>query len=498
MGGLPERLAGLSAAKLELLTRRLRERAEAAPTAPPIRRRDPSDVRPPLSFAQQRLWFVEQLEPGNVAYNIPLGVRLTGLLDVALLEKCLSEIQRRHEVMRTSFADDGGQPAQVISPPRAVSLPVVELDAVTEAERAREVERHSRREAETCFDLSQAPLWRAKLLRLGAEEHVALFTLHHAISDGWSTGVLVRELAALYEAYAEGRPSPLQELPVQYADYAVWQREWLRGEALESQLSYWRAQLEGAPTVLELPTDRPRGRERTTEGGAHPFFVPRDVSDRLIELARAERATTFMVLLAAFAALLSRYSGQEDVLVGTVVAGRQRAELEGLIGFFVNTLVLRTDLSGRPSFRELLGRVRETTLGAYAHQDVPFEKLVEELQPERSLAHAPLFQAALVLQNVPRGELRLGGLRLEGVGSEAGAAKFDLTLVADETPEGIAATFVYSTDLFDAMTVAAMAERFQRLLRDAADEPHGEVAALAAMPEDESRQLIGAFNSELE
>ncbi|HEX8148206.1 MAG TPA: condensation domain-containing protein, partial [Pyrinomonadaceae bacterium] len=483
----------------EPLTRRPKQKAEDATSyAPPIRRRDASDARPPLSFAQQRLWFVEQLEPCNVAYNIPLGLRLSGRLNLALLERCLSEIQRRHEILRTTFADVHGQPVQVIAPPRDVSLPVIDLSGLDEAGQAAEVARHRRREAETCFDLAAGPLWRAKLLRLGAEAHVALFTMHHAISDGWSMGVLVREMATLYEAFSHGLPSPLAELQVQYADYAVWQRAWLQGEVLAEQLAYWRRQLSGVPELLELPADRPRTHERTTEGAMHAFLVPREVCAKLNELARGAGATLFMVLLAAFAALLSRYSGQKDVPVGTVVAGRQRVELEPLIGFFVNTLVLRTDLGGRPSFRELLRRVRETTLGAYAHQDVPFEKLVEELHPERGLSHTPLFQAALVFQNVPRRALDLEGLRLEGLDAEAGATKFDLTLVAGESAESVAATFVYSTDIFEAKTVESMAERLLNLLRGAADEPDAEVGALARTPKDESRRLVCAFNTELE
>jgi Condensation domain len=496
MGLLSERLAGLSAAKLELLSRRLRQRGAASLVAPPIRRRDASKGRPPLSFAQQRLWFLEQLEPGNVAYNIPLGVRLSGRLDVGLLEKCLGEVERRHETLRTNFADEGGRPVQLVSPPRGVKLTPSDLRGSSFVER--EVERHRRGEEQTAFDLTDGPLWRVKLLRLGEEEHVLLLTMHHIISDGWSTGVLAREVAALYGAFSRGLPSPLPELPVQYADYAEWQREWLQGDALEAQLSYWRERLAGAPASLELPTDRPHAGRRTNEGATHSFVVPRRVTSKLAELARAEGATPFMVLLAAFAALLSRYTGQEDVVVGTVVAGRQRAELEGLIGFFVNTLVLRADLSGGPTFRELLERAREVTLGAYAHQDVPFERLVEELRPERDPRHTPFFQAALVFQNVPRIVLDLEGLRLEGMAPAAAAAKFDLTLVAGESGGETAATFAYSADLFDASTIEAMAGRLQQILREAADAPDAEAGSLGTAAVAEAGELIGAFNAELE
>nr|QEO74662.1 condensation domain-containing protein [uncultured bacterium] len=470
---------------------------EAASYAPPIERRDPTAARPPLSFAQQRLWFVEQLTPGNTAYNIPMAVRMSGRVCVATLERCLEEVTRRHEVMRTTFEGGGSQPVQVIAPRAEVSLPLIDLNNLEEAEQQREVARQRRVEAETAFDLSRGPLWRAKLLRLGAEEHVALFTMHHIISDGWSMSVLVQEVGALYEAFSRGAESPLGELAVQYADYAVWQRGWLEGATLERQLDYWRGALAGAPARLELPTDRPHAPNRPNDCAVYTFAVPSEVTERLRETGRREEATLFMVVLAAYAALLGRYAGQEDVLVGTVIAGRQREELEPLIGFFVNTLVLRTDLSGDPTFVELLGRVREATLGAYAHQDVPFERLVEELHPERSLSHTSLFQTTLVWQNTPRVKLRLEGLGLEEMGTEPGAAKFDLTLNAAESPEGLTAMFLYSTALFDAATVARMAERLQGLLRDVARAPEERVGDLCASS-DVGRQLLNAFNAGLE
>jgi hypothetical protein len=498
MSTVAARIPKLSAAKLELLTRRLRQKGEPAVYAAPIRRRDPSITRPPLSFAQQRLWFVQQLEPNNVAYNIPLSVRLSGPLNVAVLERSLSEVVRRHEVLRTAFENNNGQPVQIISPPTDVKLPVIDLSNLSDAARVTEVARQRRHEALTRFDLSTVPLWRAKLLRLGADEHVVLLTLHHAISDAWSMSVLTHEIGELYRAFAAGQPSPLEELPVQYADYAIWQREWLRGEVLDTQLDYWRRQLSAAPTHLELPSDGTHAQNGASEGATHSFTVPPEVSAKLKELGRREDATLFMLLLAAFAVLLSRYSGQQDILIGTPIAGRQRVELERLIGFFVNTLVLRADLSGNPSFREFLRRVRQTTLSAYAHQDVPFEKLVDDLQPDRSVTHTRLFQVLLVMQNTPRSDLDLEGLRFEELTIEVGAAKHDLTLVVQESERGLLGTFVYDSNRLSASTIAQMTERLQELLRDAADEPNTPIGALARTSSEQQHELLSSFNAVLE
>ncbi len=456
--------------------------------APPISRRDAGITRPPLSFAQQSLWFVQQLEPKNAAYNIPLTVRMSGPLNVATLERALNEVVRRHEILRTAFIDVDGQPAQVISSPQHVSLTVVDLRERSEQDQAEELVQHRRCEAETHFDLAAGPLWRAKLLRLGNEEHIALFTMHHVITDGWSMGLLINELGNLYEAFSAGRPSPLEELPVQYADYTVWQREWLRGEVLQSQLDYWRRQLADAPAHLELPTARPQTGNRTTAGAIHNFTVPRDIFVRLHEIMRSEQATLSMLMLAAFASLLSRYSGQEDILIGMANTGRQRLELERLIGFFLNMLVMRIDLSGNPDFRALLRRVRQTTLAAYAHQDLPFEMLVSELQPGRSLSHNPLFQTSLVIQNAPRPDSSLKDLRIEELEPDKVAAKFDLTLVVAEFDGGLAGTFVYSTDLFDDATIAGMVESLQQILR----------AATGTTPAEQQGESLSAFNAELD
>ncbi|HEV2765033.1 MAG TPA: condensation domain-containing protein, partial [Pyrinomonadaceae bacterium] len=383
----------------------------------------------PLSFAQQRLWFLDQLEPESAFYNVPTAVQLSGRLDVGVLERTLGEIVARHESLRTVFASVEGRPVQVIQPPRPVRIPLEDLRDRLPSEREAEVARFTYEVAREPFDLSRGPLMRVRLLRLAEDEHVVLLTMHHIVSDGWSMGVMVREISALYRAFAEGRPSPLPPLVIQYADFAVWQREWLRGETLERELDYWRTQLGGELPASELPTDRPRPPVQSYRGAYHSFQFRKETAQALHRLSREEGCTLFMTLLAGFAALLQRYTGQDDIVVGTDIANRNRAEIEPLIGFFINQLVLRTDLSGEPTFVELMRRARDVSLGAYAHQDVPFEKLVEELQPERALGRSPLFQVKLVLQNTPtETALDLPGLRLRRLGGESGASKFDLTV----------------------------------------------------------------------
>ncbi|REG14198.1 phosphopantetheine binding protein, partial [Archangium gephyra] len=378
---------------VEALARRVESESggEAGAQAPPLKR-VPRDGALPLSFAQQRLWFLDQLEPGSAFYNVPAVVKLKGELDVGALERSFEELVRRHEALRTTFRVENGEPVQVISEEPRLAFPVEELSGLPEAEREAEAKRRVEEEALRPFDLARGPLLRTKLLKLGEREHVLVLVMHHIVSDGWSMGLLVRELGGLYEAFSRGKPSPLAELPVQYADYAAWQRQWLSGEVLEEQLGYWRKQLEGAPPALELPTDKPRPAVQSFRGGYRGFQWPRELQDAVKALAKKEGATPFMVLLAAFQTVLARYAGQQDVSVGSPIANRTRAETEGLIGFFVNTLVLRSKLDGDTTFRELLGQVREVTLGAYAHQEVPFEKLVEELRPERDLSRGPLFQ----------------------------------------------------------------------------------------------------------
>ncbi len=417
----------------------------------------------PLSFSQQRLWFLHQLDPDSTAYNGSDLVRLQGKLDVAALEESINEIVKRHEVLRTCFAVVEGRPIQKIISKLRIPLPIVDLQDLPVIEKEQEVQRLEAENAQQPFNLTQAPLLRLVLLRLTQEEHILLVTMHHIISDAWSAGVLMREISVFYEAFSTGKPS-LLSLPIQYADYAVWQQQWLQGERLDTQLIYWKQQLENAKTILELPTDKPRTQLQTSLGKKHSFTLPSTLSNNLKSLSQQEGVTLFMTLLAAFKTLLYHYTKQEDILVGSPIANRNRSELEGLIGFFVNTLVLRTNLSYNPSFKELLQRVRETALGAYAHQDLPFEKLVAELQPERTLNHSPLFQVWFVLQNAPKSNLELAGLNLSILESESGTVRHDLKLQLTETPEGLQGFFEYKTDLFHATTIARMAVVLETLL----------------------------------
>jgi amino acid adenylation domain-containing protein len=468
----------------------------------------------PLSFAQQRLWFLDQLEGPSATYNIPGALRLTGPLDGRALEQAFNEIVRRHETLRTTFATMDGKPIQVIAPTLTILLPVVDLQHLSEDEQAAAVKHLTIEQAQRPFDLATGPLIRATLLkianrkpqtpasRFGASasnpEHILLFTMHHIVSDGWSFGVLTRELTALYAAFSADQPSPLPELAIQYADFAVWQREWLNGRILEDQLGYWKQQLTGAPTLLELPTDRPRPPVQTFRGSALHFEIDQDLTERLEALSLQAGASLFMTLYAAFAVLLSRYSGQEDIVIGSPIANRNRRELEPLIGFFVNTLALRADLSGNPTFRELLDRVRQVTLNAYAHQDLPFERLVDKLQPERNLSHSPLFQVTFVLQNAPLSPLELPGLSIAPVDLERATAKFDLNLSLRETAQGLAGTAEYNTDLFDRDTIARTVKHFQTLLVGIAatqESPDQKISNLPLLDEAEQRQLLVEWNN---
>ncbi|HKV36204.1 MAG TPA: condensation domain-containing protein, partial [Pyrinomonadaceae bacterium] len=386
----------------------------------------------PASFAQQRLWFLDQLEPGDHTYNIPVAVRLRGALDVFALSASFNEVVRRHESLRTTFTAPEGEPVQVVSESLSLELPVLDLRDRPEADREVELQVATAIEAERSFDLAHGPLLRATVVQMDADDHVLLLTMHHIISDGWSISVLVSEVAALYTSFVTGRATTLPELPIQYADYAVWQRESLQGEVLETQLSYWRRKLTGAPATIELPADRPRPPVRTFRSATQSLLLNESLSEQLRVVSRRYRVTLFMTLLAVFKVLLSRYTGQADVVVGSPIAGRDRAETKGVIGFFLGTLVLRTDLSGDPTFAELLERVRETTVDAYTHQDVPFEKLLEELKPERDLSRTPLFQVFFNMLNLPSEDLQLPGLSVEFLSPPDVGAKFDLTLYVRE------------------------------------------------------------------
>lgn len=461
----------------------------AAPARHPSPRE--RDVGPlPLSYAQQRLWFLQQLAPDSNAYNIPMAIRVTGQLDLNALNATLSEIIRRHEVLRTTFAFDDGQPQQLVHPPARLELPVTDLTQIEAAIRIDHAQRIAEDEARLPFDLEDAPPLRARLLRLDTQEHVLLVTKHHIASDGWSLDVLIKEVGALYPSFSRGEASPLPELPIQYADYALWERERLQSEELDQHLAYWREQLAGAPPVLELPADRPRPPAQSFRGAQHAFVLSPDLTGRLKQLSRREGVTLFMTLLATFKVLLRRYTRREDIVVGSPFAGRGAAETDGLIGFFVNTVVLRTSLAGDPTFRELLARVRWVALGAYAHQDLPFEKLVGETQPERHTTHSPLYQVMFEMQNAAVPKLELPGLSMEPLKLDLAAAKFDLTLSMDELDDGIAAVLNYSTDIFEAETIHRMADHLLTLLEDIAEHADKRVSELELLSTVERQELV--------
>jgi amino acid adenylation domain-containing protein/non-ribosomal peptide synthase protein (TIGR01720 family) len=476
---------------IEGLAQRIRRtrRARQRPPIEPVAR----DRNLPLSFAQQRLWFLDQLVPGNPFYTEPAAVRLTGALDARALFRTLNEVVARHEVLRTAFTAVDGHPVQIIADELRLRIGTVDLRGLKPEQRESQILRQAAEEAERPFDLTRGPLLRASLLRVRENENVFLLTLHHIVSDGWSLGVLVKEIALLYEAFTRGLPSPLPPLPIQYADFAYWQRHWFRGEVLEEQLSYWREQLRDLPN-LQLVADRPRPPEQTFRGATLGFLFPERLLSTLQSLSGAKSVTLFMTTLAAFKALLSRYTGQHDIVVGSAIAGRNQPEIEGLIGFFVNMLTLRTDLTGDPSFDQLLDRVRENCLRAYAHQDLPFEKLVEELQPTRDLSHEPLFQVVFVLQNLPVPTLRLpSDLTLSPVETGRKIAKFDFTLHLREAGERLGGVIEYNTTLFDRETMERLVVHFRTLLEGAAADPDRRLSSLPLLTEEERRAVLEEF-----
>jgi len=494
MSKLSDRIAQLSPQKREILRQKLQLNQEK-PIIPTIQSQSRDTNTFPLSFAQERLWFLNQLEPDNSFYNQPTALSLTGELNLEVLKQALREIIRRHENLRTNFVITDGKPAQVIKQTVNFEIPILGLTGILLSDRDQEIRKLAEQEAEKPFNLEKDSLLRVTLLKLSTLEHIVLFTTHHIISDGWSTGILVQELATLYQAFLAGEPSPLPELPIQYADFAVWQREWLQGDTLNNQLNYWKQQLGGNPPILDLPTDYRRPNKLTYQGATESFVLSESLTNALKTLSQTEGVTLFMTLLAAFKVLLHRYSHQDDIVVGTPIANRNRAEIEGLIGFFVNTLVLRTNLEDNPSFKELLQRVKQVTLGAYSNQDLPFEQLVEELKPERHLNRNPLFDVMFTLQNAPKSELTLPELTLSSIKEESPTAIFDLSLDMFESAFRLEGVLEYSTDLFEPTTMKRFAGHFQALLEAIVAQPETVLSELSLLTAKEKNQLLVEWNN---
>ena len=488
-----ESLSKLNTEQLALLTfklkkKKLSSRKPQTPPLVPVSR----DGHLPLSFAQQRLWFLDRLAPNNPFYNIPGTVRLGQNLNLEALGRAINEIVRRHEVLRTRFEVKEGAPIQVIENWSPMRLEVISLASLTQAEREEEARRIAREEAGTGFDLSRGPALRVKVLELEKDDHMVLFTMHHIVSDGWSMDILIREVVALYQAYLAGESSPLAELPIQYADYAVWQRNWLQGEVLEQQLSYWRERLAGIED-LELPLDHPRPAVRSYQGARQPFVIENELMEKLRALGQREESTLFMIMLGGFDLLMSRYTRQNDVTLGTDIANRNRTEIEGLIGFFVNQLVLRVEVRERECFSELLKRVRGVCLGAYAHQDVPFEKLVEELQPERDLGRSPFFQAKLIWQNAPGRGVEQGDMKLSSGDGEV-RARVDLTLSVADTGSNLVGAVTYSRDLFEEQTIERLMSHYLNVLRGIVESEGRPVSELDFLSDQEREQILVEWN----
>ncbi|HEY7124282.1 MAG TPA: amino acid adenylation domain-containing protein [Ktedonobacterales bacterium] len=476
--------------------RQQEQKASASPSVLSITRQSRESRVFPLSFAQQRLWFLDQFEPDTSLYNIPEALHIKGQLQQEALQQTLEALVARHETLRTTFVARDGEPVQVIAEQQAVHLPCIDLRDLPEQEREAEALRLVREEAGRPFNLAKGPLLRTAMLRLAEEEFMLLLSMHHIISDGWSKGVLMRELLTLYQTllyHPEQAASCLPEQPIQYADFAVWQRQWLQGKALEEQLAYWKGQLADLPP-LQMPTDHPHPTARTIEGAATARMLAAGLAEQLIALSRQEKCSLFMVLLAALNVLLSRYTGQEDIAVGTAIANRNRAEIEGLIGFFVNTLVLRTSLVGKPTFRELLGRVREVCLGAYAHQDLPFERLVEELQPSRDLSGTPLVQVMLTLQNAPKSASKVSGLSISPLQAEVRTSKFDLTLFVAGDERGLLLDAEYKKELFEESTISRMLTHLEMIVAAVVANPDQSIADILLLTPAERNQLLVEWN----
>ncbi|WP_194270035.1 non-ribosomal peptide synthetase [Candidatus Methylospira mobilis] len=483
-----EQKAKLSAAKRALLEKQLRGRLTAAAGSETITKRPVADPAL-LSFPQQRLWFLSRMDSANVAYNIPTALHLSGQLNIPLLTLTVNEIVRRHEILRTKFDLAGDQAIQIIRPELPIEIEVQDLSALPPQEQEPEVLRRAREDGAYRFDLQNGPLLRVNLLDLGKQEYVLLFTLHHIVFDGWSAAVLFEEFATLYLSFAENRLPALPPVPIQYADYAYWQRQQLQGERLEKLVAYWRRQLADVPALLELPTDRPRPPIQSGAGAVYSFRVDRLLAERLREISRKQGATLFVTLVSVFSVLLHRYSGQQDFCIGASVANRSRPEFEALIGLFANMLVLRAELAENPRFTDFLRRMRTVSLEAQEYQDLPFEKLVEELNPMRDRSYSPYFQVIFVMHNMPSGKWEVPGLQVRYLPIDFGSAKSDLTFHITEDNDGFDAAFEYSTDLFEKNTIERMATHFGTLLKTIAAQPETRVGDLPLLTEKEYRQL---------
>lgn len=480
---------GLSPAKRELLARLLKQKGIGAGQADVIPRRPRAEEPCVLSFAQERVWFFEQFEPGTAVYNVPAAVRLTGQLDVPALEQSLNEIIRRHESLRTIFLDVEGTPMQAVSPALPLTITTIDLRHVESDERDARARQLFADEARKPFDLTSGRLLRVSLVRIDEDEHVALLIMHHITSDGWSINLLITELSKLYAAYSTGQSSPLNELPIQYADFAVWQRSWLKDEVLEEQLSYWKRQLTGL-TTLQVRTDRPRPAVHSFRGEREVIYLSEVLTEQVKAMSAREGTSLFMLLLAVWQTLMARYTWQEEIVVGTPIANRTRGEIEGIIGFFVNTLVLRTKIEGNPRFVDFLRHVKEVTLGAYAHQSLPFEYLVDELAPERDLGRHPLFQVFFALNNNPSEPFELPGLTLSSFGGQSVMSKFDLEMSLVEIDDRIKTTLIYNPDLFDASTIRLMLEHYEMLLQGVVDQPECRLLDLRFGSDEQENQAM--------
>jgi amino acid adenylation domain-containing protein len=494
-GALNEDLRTQITLHKEALLSFLSNRNGSFSSAPMIaRRQKDGDERIILSFGQERLWFLYQMDPANPFYNLNTAARLTGLLDVGALERSINEIISRHEILRTRYQVIDGQPFGVVDPALKLTIEVTDLLKLPEHDRESEALKISAEYFQQPFDLGQGPLIRASVLKLGERNYLLLLSMHHIIFDGWSIGILFRELATLYESYSAQKPCSLSELPLQYSDFAFWQKQWLQGEALKNHLAFWKDYLSGVNTILDLHTDHPRPAVQSFRGARQSFRIPGNVLESIKSLAQQERATLFAALLSAFQTLLYRYTNQEDITVGTPVANRNKVEIENLIGFFVNTVAIRVDLSGNPTFRQLLGRVRETILEVQTHQEIPLERVVEEVQPKRELNRAPLFQVMFVLQNAPLPQLKLADLTLVPMEIDNGTAKFDLTLYMRETAGELTGSLAYNTDLFESASVARMVACFQILLESVAADADQHISKLALLAATQRQQLLTEYN----